>query len=317
MSEQVRAILDEVGIDSSAARITPLTGGVSCETARVELPDRTLVVKQALGKLKVQEDWHSSPDRITAEASGLVWFHHLTPDNVPLPLGVAPTTFGLVLPHAPTPCPDLRNILLDDPAAAPEGIGSALGQIALTWHQASPESARGGLLDDQVRVTELRIDPFYRDMATRWPDHRATIDVLVAELLDNRPAVIHGDFTPKNVLCVSDGGLWVIDTEIAHIGNPVLDSASMLTHLILKSLHWADTDHADIPATIRDEFLATISRHPASAPATLGQHIGVIMAVRVAGRARVPYLSAHAHDAATALAHTLLDGAPLKEALHP
>lgn len=312
MSSEVLDILVDCGQDVTGARVSPLPGGVSSETALVDISGQLLVVKRALGQLNVSEEWTSAPERIIAEAAGLDWFHRLTPDHVPSPLGVSRKHFGLVLPHAPSPCPDLRRVLLDDPTRAPAGVGRVLGNIANIWHAASPEAAHGGELDDRVRVTELRLDPFYRDMATRWPTYSGVIGDLVDELESATQCVVHGDFTPKNVLCLPDDSVWVIDTEVTHIGHPVLDTASMLAHLTIKTLHHRGLDTWHSVEAIRREFLDTVSDQPASVPPSLAAHVGLLMAVRVAGRARVPYLSPETTLSVENYARELLHGAPLE-----
>jgi 5-methylthioribose kinase len=313
MPSDIVKILADIGHDTDDVTVRSLPGGVSSETAVVDTAGTLVVVKRALGRLKVADEWTSDPDRILAEAAGLEWFHQLTPDTVPQPLGVSAKHFGLVLPHAPSPCPDLRRILLDDPHHAPPGIGTALGALAHTWHSASPNAAIGTSLDDRIRLNELRLDPFYRDMATRWQEYRVVIEGLVDELESSALCVVHGDFTPKNVLCLPDNNIWVIDTEVAHIGHPVIDTASMLAHLTLKTLHWVDTPAWAVVNQIRLDFLERISQHDTSTPASLGHHTGLIMAVRVAGRAQVPYLSAQAHERAEATARALLEGASLED----
>ncbi len=311
MTDEVLAILADVGEDATGATITPLPGGVSSETTVVNRPGSSLVVKRALGQLKVDTEWTSAPERIFAEAAGLEWFHHLTPDTVPAPIGVSAAHFGLVLPHAPSPCPDLRTLLLHDAPSAPQAVGQQLARIATTWHAASPDPARGGQLDDRVRVTELRLDPFYRDMAKRWPEYSALIHELVDELVDTDLCVVHGDFSPKNVLLLPGGGLWIIDTEVAHIGHPVLDTASMLAHLTIKTLHHRGRDTWNIVNTIRRDFLETIAQHSPSVPDSLPRHLGVLMGVRVVGVARVPYLTPTTRQDVENTARALLEGAPL------
>lgn len=313
MSGDVLAILADTGHDTQDATVESLPGGVSSETAVVDLGEVRVVVKRALGKLKVADEWTSSPDRIIAEAAGLEWFHHLTPDTVPQPMGVSARHFGLVLPHAPSPCPDLRRILLDDPERAPDGIGSTLGALAHTWHSASPDDALGGVLDDRIRLNELRLDPFYRDMATRWPEYATTIGDLVDELEESRVCVVHGDFTPKNVLCLPDDTIWAIDTEVSHIGHPVLDTASMLAHLTLKTLHWAGNQQWERVNQIRRDFLERVGQHPTSVPPHLGRHTGLIMAVRIAGLAQIPYLTDTSRSRADSTARALLEGASIDD----
>jgi len=312
MSDNVTAILRASGLNPDHAKVRPITGGVSSETYAVSLPDGDVIVKQALAMLKVKEQWSADPGRIVAEGQGLEWFHSLTPDYVPRPLAVIEDLHGLVLPMAPQPCPDLRTVIIESPELfRPEWVDT-LAHLLNIWHTADPGGARGTRLDDTTRLVELRIEPFYRNMASRWPEYEKAIVGLAEELLTARTAVVHGDFTPKNILCLPDGGLWVIDTEVCHIGNPVLDSASMLTHLVLKSFLYKSHERVKpLLAQARRQFLGALS--PASAPKSLGAHVGLFLGVRVAGRAPVSYLSSESMKNVELMSRALLRGASLAE----
>jgi thiamine kinase-like enzyme len=82
----------------------------------------------------------------------------------------------------------------------------------------------------------LRIDPFYRVTAKAHPDLRAVIDLLAGRLLTDRVCLVHGDFSPKNVLTDGDE-VWVLDWEVAHIGDRIFDLAFLISHLLCKALH--------------------------------------------------------------------------------
>ena len=45
---------------------------------------------------------------------------------------------------------------------------------------------------------------------------------IAAAMLQRRRCLVHGDLSPKNVL-LGGGGLWVIDFEVAHVGDPAFD----------------------------------------------------------------------------------------------
>lgn len=317
MSDVVREILATAGLDIDQVRITSLSGGVSCETSAVEYPGEdsgpSLVVKQALPKLKVAEDWRADPSRVVAEGAALTWFHQQTPEHVPNPIAVVPGLYGLILPMAPQPCPDWRTRMLTAPQASDPAIAAVLAGIAATWHGADIDDARGSVLDETSRLVTLRVDPFYRDMARRWPEFASVINTQVQELLDIRIAMVHGDFTPKNVLCLPNN-VWVVDAEVAHIGNPVLDTASMMAHLLLKSLHvQGQPDASAIMAQTRLAFRDGLSGSAVSTPTSLPTHIGTIMGVRVAGRSPVGYLSEDSRNAGELMARALLNGASLDE----
>ncbi len=305
-------ILDASGITRNDATFRRITGGVSSTTFAVDLPDGGLIIKQALAQLDVAEEWAASPDRVVAEAEGLTWFNRLTPHHVPQPISVVKHLYGLVLPMAPQPSPDLRTVLLETPDACDAAWPSLLGTILSTWHSADYQPALGSALEDTSRLVDLRINPFYLDIARRWSEHSSRIDELVHELLSVKTTVVHGDFTPKNVLCLPDGNLWVVDTEVAHIGNPVLDTASMVAHLILKGFRYrTDKDTAAYLHRARHGFLDSLA--PTSRPASLAAHIGLFLAVRVAGRAQVSYLDESSSQEIADMARALLEGAKLED----
>src|SRR5258707_7616993 len=69
------------GVDQ---RVTELGGGVSNTVLLVEAGDRRFVLKQALGKLRVQDDWFSDRDRVFRESAAMRWL------RPPLPAGSVP-----------------------------------------------------------------------------------------------------------------------------------------------------------------------------------------------------------------------------------
>ena len=73
-------------------------------------------------------------------------------------------------------------------------------------------------------------------------------EVLRAEaerLVTCRSVLVHGDFSPKNLL-VSGDRLVIIDCEVAWYGDPAFDLAFLLNHLCLKALYHAPAHGADL-----------------------------------------------------------------------
>lgn len=310
---EIALILERAGLDATGVTITALPGGVSSETTAARLSDgSTVVVKQALARLTVAEEWLADPSRAVAEGHALAALHELTPRAVPRPLAIIEEPPSAVLPLAPQPSIDWRARLLDTPTPEDVGIAQSLRTVVETWHAAPIGPYRGTCLDDLLRVTQLRVDPFYRGMAERWPDLAEPIEQCIEELLEQRTALIHGDFTPKNVLCHPEG-IWVIDTEVCHIGNPLLDLGSMTAHLMLKSVKHQQ-QFPDLMARIRDAFLdPPTAVQVGRADAALARHAGVILAVRVAGRSPVGYLDPAQQDQVRTMAIDLLQSATIPE----
>ena len=92
---------------------------------------------------------------------------------------------------------------------------------------------------DKSLFEALRVDPFHRVIRRVHPDLAAVIDESIDELAQAGLTLVHGDFSPKNVLVPASTGRepWVIDFEVVHVGHPVFDVAFLSSHLILKSIH--------------------------------------------------------------------------------
>ena len=80
-----RMALLQTGVDPSGVR---LTGGVSSDIWRIDLPSGPICVKRALAKLRVAADWHAPVERNRYEAR---WMRYA---NAAMP-GAAPTLLGI------------------------------------------------------------------------------------------------------------------------------------------------------------------------------------------------------------------------------
>lgn len=290
--------------------VVELRGGVSSVVLSVSTPAGPMVVKQALARLRVDDDWRAKRERAVTEAAALRLSASLTPGLVPEVLDADPETCALVLAHAPTTWRPWKDLLLA--GTADPDVASRLGSALASWH-------RGTLADDAVRrrfadheaFEQLRIDPYYRTIQRRHPDVADAVGVLVDLMLSRRRCLVHGDFSPKNVL-VGPDGLWVVDWEVAHHGDPSFDIAFMLNHLLLKALHnprrraryercsdaFVGTYDAEVDDSLRErvEYL-------------LG-HVGCLMLARVDGKSPAEYLSGQERKRAWRLGLSLVLDAP-------
>lgn len=226
-----RGLVDE----GTAVEALRLGGGVSNIVLAVRAGDRRLVVKQALPRLRVTEEWLATRERIMTEAAALRWAHSLTPDAVPAVLDIDHEAFALTIEHAPVGWGDWKARLLE--GDADPTVAARLGALLAVWHTAPwdrPGAVASG--DDTAAFDQLRVDPYYRTVMTRHPDLALEIAAYVDRMLATRRCLVHGDYSPKNVLLGGDG-LWVVDFEVAHRGDPAFDLAFMLNHLLLKAIH--------------------------------------------------------------------------------
>lgn len=230
-----------------AVEIRELAGGVSNVVFYVD-GRNPFVVKQARERLRVTDLWLCSVERIWREVAVLRTCETILAGTRGDASG-ANTAASITTPQVLFE--DRKNFLFGMSAAPPshtvwkrlllqgqldgtiaQQCGWLLGTLhAATWHDA--ELARD--LGDCRFFDDLRIDPYYRKIAAVHQDLRTPIEELIQSLADHRSALVHGDFSPKNLL-VYDGGLMLVDFEVGHFGDPAFDLGFFLTHLVLKSI---------------------------------------------------------------------------------
>jgi hypothetical protein len=131
------------------------------------------------------------------------------------------------------------------------------------------------LLDDREVFDALRIDPYYRYVAAQFADSAGPLARLVDSVWSHRFCLVHGDFSPKNLLVWPDG-LLLVDFETGHYGDPAFDLGFFNTHLVLKAFRAAPR-HEPFFAMC-EEFWRTYS-------AALAPRVGPAESVALAQRA--------------------------------
>lgn len=282
-----------------------LSGGVSCDTAKVSWPGSGAVVKRALAQLRVPGQWEADVDRILAEADAIELFRTLTPKNVPGLISRSDEELAIAIELAAEDMRDWRYAMLAG-EVEPE-VGATLGRVLATWHS----QTRGVQLPPRItagkkRLFDLRAGAFYGGMANTWPEFAPLIRELADELMRSTECAVHGDFSPKNVLH-GPSGTWVLDFEVTHQGAPVFDLAYMSAHLNLKAIKLAS--QRELVAQTLKNFFESYQEHGGVVPKNVSAHAGTIMAVRVVGISQVNYFVEEEKVLAVQRAKDLLNGA--------
>lgn len=296
-----------------AAVVVPLGGGVSNIVLQVRAGSVDVVVKQALPQLRVPERWAAKQERTVAEAAALHVARELTPQSVPNVTDRDPEACVVVIESAPPGWKDWKTSLLAGDTDL--HVAAAVGDVLARWHASTHTDATlSHRFADLQAFDELRLDPYYRYTATRLPHHRDDLLRLTDELQRHRCCLVHGDFSPKNVLVGSDG-LWVIDFEVAHYGDPAFDLAFMTTHLLMKAIHrpGARPEYRRCCEAFWDAYRASMAGSP-SGPGVAEQHVvghvGALLLARVYGKSPAEYLTPPQQEVAASLGETLLANPP-------
>jgi 5-methylthioribose kinase len=140
----------------------------------------------------------------------------------------------------------------------------------------------------------LRLEPYYRYSAEQVPEARAFLNDVITETLETQLALVHGDYSPKNVL-IHNGRLFLVDHEVIHFGDPAFDVGFSLTHLLSKAHHLVRQRALFISAACAyvKRYLDCLDGLPwrtALEERAVRHTLGCLLA-RVAGRSPLEYLT--------------------------
>jgi 5-methylthioribose kinase len=275
-----------------------LAGGVSNKTVRVGRPaaGQAWVVKQALPKLRTKADWFSDPARIRREALALRWLPRLAPPGTITPLVFEDEgQFLLAMEAVPEPHENWKTMLLA--GRVEDGHIDQFAALLGAVHRRAAESEEqlADLFDDRSFFESLRLEPYYEYAAAQAPEGADFLRELIHETRQRRLTVVHGDYSPKNVLVGRDGRLVLLDHEVIHWGDPAFDLGFALTHLLSKAHHLPGHRRRLGEAAIRfcETYAAVLGPvyWDANLQAMACRHTLGCLLARVLGRSPLEYLS--------------------------
>jgi hypothetical protein len=188
-------------------------------------------------------------------------------------------------------------------------VGQLLGQM---HRRTSGRADLAKQFDDREYLFDLRIRPYHQRVAERQPRLAAAINSVAERMLEDRQCLVHGDFSPKNLL--TDGpAVVILDCEVAHWGDPRFDVAFCLSHLLLKTLH-----SAGCPDRLAEATAAYLNAYAVDGLPVLDDELsratGCLVLARVIGDSPVEYLvTPGLRDAAFRLGESLLLDPPPAE----
>ena len=328
-----------------AGRAAPalLGGGVSNTVVRVDVPAvagaKSLVLKQSLPRLRVAGEWYADRERICREWAAAEYLGNILPPSaVPEVVDTDRGNCLFVMTAAPGNGVNWKEALLD--GVVDVGVAAQVGSLLGIIHRRSAVAAGGaGAISPDLRefadqrcFVQLRIDPYHRAVAAAHPDLADAIEAEAQRMLAHPRVLVHGDYSPKNIIVssngndgdgVGDSAVFLLDFEVAHLGNPVFDLAFMLNHLTLKAIRrrqlaeeynvaarafwtaYQDTAGDDIAG----DGGTTAQPERGTLESDTLRQLGALLLARVDGKSPVEYIVAAAQKAqARRLARELLAG---------
>jgi aminoglycoside phosphotransferase (APT) family kinase protein len=292
------ASLQRMGVarPGRAVVLTALAGGVSSDIYRADLADRSVCIKRALGKLKVAADWRAPVERNRYEVEWMRVAGGIVPAAVPPILGEDRDAGCFAMGYLdPDANPVWKSLLRDGDIAAETAaaVGGTLGRIHAATADRADIAARFAT-DDIFHA--IRLEPYLVATGRAHAALAPRLADLVEVTRTTRRVLVHGDFSPKNIL-IGAGGPVILDAECAWFGDPAFDLAFVLNHLLLKGA-WRPAWRAEYVtaySVLVEAYFAHADWEPRAAlEARTAALLPGLMLARVDGKSPVEYLTADA-----------------------
>ncbi|HEY8696859.1 MAG TPA: aminoglycoside phosphotransferase family protein [Rhizomicrobium sp.] len=278
-------------------RVEKLGGGVSCDVLAVHVGGRAFCIKRALARLRVAEDWRAPVERAEAEVAWFRLVATIDPRLVPQVLAEDRARHVFAMRYLPPETHPLWKARLAAGEADPDfaaRVGAALARIHAATAGSKDIAAQ---FANYEQFFALRLEPYLLFTATRHEDVAPRIRELAQSIAASRVALMHGDVSPKNILCGPEGPVF-LDAETACIGDPAFDLAFCLNHLLLKCVWHPEHSGAYLEcfARLKDAYLSGVGWEPREdAERRTAALLPALLLARIDGKSPVEYLTTE-HD---------------------
>ena len=241
-SETLLDILRRDGrVSDPYASLTPLAGGVSSDIYLVSDGDNRFVVKRALAKLRVRGEWFASVGRNATEQEYIRCISSFMPEVVPRLTSSNPHAGYFCMEFLGSDFDNWKNLLLDG-VCLTEHAARAGEILGIIHHKTAGDTGIARKFETSVDFHQLRLEPYLLTTGRRHPGLREYFEREAARLETTRETLVHGDFSPKNIL-ICGGRMVLLDCEVAWYGDPAFDCAFLLNHFFLKALYHAPINY--------------------------------------------------------------------------
>jgi len=310
----VTASLRKLGLAApdEEPRYQALTGGVSSAIWRADLRSGPVCVKRALPRLRVEQEWLAPVERSIYEVAWFRTVSAISPDAVPEVLGHDAGQRLFVMEYlSPESHPSWKTRLRA--GCADTVFAAQVGRLLGLIHSETARRADiAAAFPTDAIFHSIRLEPYLEATARAHADLARPLRRMVKATAAAKYALVHGDVSPKNILCGPQGPVF-LDAECAWFGDPAFDLAFCLNHLLLKCLltPGAASGFLHCFETMREAYMNHVNWEPtedleARAAALLP---GLFLA-RVDGKSPVEYLAAAGQDRVRRVARALIQEPP-------
>jgi aminoglycoside phosphotransferase (APT) family kinase protein len=286
-------LLDNSLIRGERTSIVPLTGGVSSKIYLVKDSGREFVVKKALSKLNVKDDWYADVSRNKTEQDFINYVDRLLPGVVPKIIFSDPGEGLFLMEYFGADFATWKTQLLENVVNVHSTREAA--QILGTIHRSSwGEPIAKKTFNTTKNFHQLRLEPYLLYTAKKFAELQHLFHNESDRLSNTHQCLVHGDFSPKNILIRKDR-MVLLDCEVAWYGDPAFDVAFFMNHFLLKSLHFTP-DHTPFIQNIvifNDQYRRSVDEYYElhQLEQRISHLLPMLLLARVDGKSPVEYLT--------------------------
>lgn len=231
----IEDLLDHDLIANERPNVEMLTGGVSSEVLLIRSGGEAFVLKRALPKLRVKDQWYADVRRNQTEYDCLQFLVQVLPESVPAVRHHNPKLNYFCMEYLGAEYSNYKTMLLAGDEQ-PKTARRAAYVLAMLHRESWHNDQVAAKFDTTDQFWSLRLDPYLLTTARRNPLVATELTREADRVAATRIALVQGDFSPKNIL-VSEHRLVILDCEAAWYGDPAFDVAFFLNHFMLKAVH--------------------------------------------------------------------------------
>src|SRR5205807_2342042 len=184
---------------------------------KVEAGSRIFVVKRALPKLRVADEWRAPTSRNRHEADWLEIVARIVPGAAPIVLARDDQAGLFAMEYFdPKLFPVWKERLRDGDVDLL--LAAEVGRRLVAVHaKTAGDSEIAERFATGPIFHAIRLEPYFEAAARRHPQAAGSLLALSARTLSTKLALVHGDVSPKNILAGSNGPVF-LDAECAWFG---------------------------------------------------------------------------------------------------
>ena len=272
----------------------PLKGGVSSDIWRVRLASGDVCVKRALQTLRVSQEWTAPTRRHFKEAAWFRLVEVIAPGAAPKLLAHEQTRGVIVMSYLPDHDYPVWKAQLHDGIIDLDFVAQTAAILGEVHTRTAEDTEVRDLFFDPELFHALRLSPYFAATADVHADVAEPLRALMTQFDANPIALVHGDFSPKNILMGPDGPV-ILDAECANFGDPAFDVAFCLNHLLLKRFFTRGS--FELLTSAFDIFLSryrqAVSWEPVDVlEARTARYLAGLLLARIDGKSPVEYITA-------------------------